>query len=315
MSGPIGRRRKRIESTRNNPDLLVAFCLIGAVAGLMSLAIARDLGEVVALVLFVLGVSTIPLGLRGGLRLEHAKVAALILVLGLLVYMAQSATVQEFNQLYWFGVLPLAGGLLMGRRGIVLGGGLAFFATTLITLSYSTDAEEGSFSSPFFIDANVFVLSVVFMTFVYERMYGRALLRAERNLAAEARSRQRLARSEAELRAILDHEPQCVKQVSRKGALLDMNPAGLRLIGYDSVEEVRGMDVRDLVVPEHRERFEEDLDAVFRGEKRVRRFEITTRDGTRRWMEQHAAPLLDDEKNVVSLLAVSHEVTEQMRTE
>lgn len=305
----------RVDSTRNNPQLLIAFCLIGGIAALVSLGITRTNHEVVALILFGVGMTAIPLAIRCGLPLSYAKVAALLVVLGLLSFMARSADEQEFHQLYWFGVPPLAGGLLMGWPGIFVGGVTAFLASSVVTLSYNGFAFLPAFTSPFFIDANVFVVSVMFMTFVYERMYARALDRAERNLAAEARSRERLARSESELRAILDHEPQCVKRVDQQGYLLDMNPAGLKIIGAESADAVRGMDLREIVVPEHHGVFEQELEAVFAGEKRIQRFEIVDFQGRRRWMEQHAAPLLDPEGRVVSMLGVSHEVTEQLRTE
>ena len=60
---------------------------------------------------------------------------------------------------------------------------------------------------------------------------------------------------EARWRAIFEAEPECVKLVSEEGALLEMNPAGLRMIEADSLDQVRNHQVDALVVPEHRAPF------------------------------------------------------------
>lgn len=58
--------------------------------------------------------------------------------------------------------------------------------------------------------------------------------------------------TERYLRAIIQTEPECVTIVSPDGTLLDMNPAGLRMIEADSLAEVQGLPVSQLLLPEHR---------------------------------------------------------------
>lgn len=121
------------------------------------------------------------------------------------------------------------------------------------------------------------------------------------------------AEDRARLKAILDQEPECVKLVDRRARLLEMNPAGLAMIAADSLEQVRLADLLEIVAPAHHDAFVNGLEAVFRGEKILQTFEIVALDGTRRWMEQHAAPLWDpDQPGVVkSMLAVTRDVTER----
>src|SRR5579862_1374742 len=57
-------------------------------------------------------------------------------------------------------------------------------------------------------------------------------------------------RSELRLQTIIDAEPACVKLVSRDGVLLDMNRAGLEMIGATTVDEIKGQPVSGLVHPE-----------------------------------------------------------------
>src|SRR6266404_1984468 len=99
--------------------------------------------------------------------------------------------------------------------------------------------------------------------------------------------------SEERLRMIINAEPECVKMLGPDGALLEMNPAGLRMVEADSLEQVRNQSVYSLVVPEHRAAFRELTERVFRGESGTLHFQIVGLKGGRRWLETHASPLHD----------------------
>ncbi len=152
---------------------------------------------------------------------------------------------------------------------------------------------------------------------VAQRLATRARANQLIQLDEAVRSREALAESEARLRTILNHEPECVKLVDAEMRLLDMNPAGLRYVGAGDLSEVEGCDVRDLLAPGFRDAFEDDVRAVFRGESRKQTFELVALDGTKRWMEQHAAPLrhANGSGEVVAMLAVTRDVTERVRSE
>ncbi len=127
-----------------------------------------------------------------------------------------------------------------------------------------------------------------------------------------------LRESEARFRTIFEADPECIKLVDAECRLIDMNPAGLALIEADSIDQVRGMSVTSVVVPEHRERFRSSAAEVFgTGGPRVDTFEILGLRGTRRWMEQHAVGLRDpdDPTRVVRMLAVTRDITGRVRAE
>ena len=63
------------------------------------------------------------------------------------------------------------------------------------------------------------------------------------------------ALSESQLRAIINAEPACVKLVSHDGRLLDMNPAGLAMIGATDRAQVVGHPIIEMVHPDDRDRF------------------------------------------------------------
>ena len=62
---------------------------------------------------------------------------------------------------------------------------------------------------------------------------------------AELAERQR---SEASVRALIEHSPLGIIRVTPDGRFLDVNPAIVRMLGYDSAESLKGENARDLYV-------------------------------------------------------------------
>ena len=147
-------------------------------------------------------------------------------------------------------------------------------------------------------------------------------LELRRNLAEVSRVAEELKRTEAKLahsenllRTVIESEPECVKLLAKDGTLLEMNPAGLAMIEADSLNQMQGQCVYPLVAAEHRQAFKALTESVFEGESGILEFEIIGLKGTRRWLETHAVPLRDSEKDIIALLAVTRDITERRRTE
>lgn len=134
------------------------------------------------------------------------------------------------------------------------------------------------------------------------------------HLETQSKTRE-LIGSERRLRAIIENEPECVKLLGPDCELLEMNPAGLRMIEADSLAQVVGHSVLDLVMPEHRAAFSELAARVGRGESGSLKFEIQGLKGGRRWLEIHAVPLRDDCGEFVSLLGITRDISGWMRSQ
>ena len=137
------------------------------------------------------------------------------------------------------------------------------------------------------------------------------------NLLADAirrdRAERRLAESENWLRTIFETEPECVKILDREGRLKDMNPAGLRMIGAESLDQVRGELILPVIAPEFHQRFVDASAAIFRGESRSLEFEIISLKGDRRWVDSTKVPLRNTDGEITDLLAVTRDVTHSKR--
>lgn len=117
------------------------------------------------------------------------------------------------------------------------------------------------------------------------------------------------------LRAIIDSEPDCVKQVNAEGRLLAMNRAGLEMIQAESLDQVRGLEIVQVIAPEHRAAFLDLHRRVFSGESGTLEFEIIGIKGRRRWLATHAVPLRDASGTIQAALGLTRDVTETRRAE
>ncbi|WP_293639039.1 diguanylate cyclase [Polaromonas sp.] len=122
-----------------------------------------------------------------------------------------------------------------------------------------------------------------------------------------------LKASELHLQTIIENEPECIKIVDAHGRLLHMNPAGLAMIEADSLAQVAGRPVLDLIAPECRSAFADLHQRVLAGERMQMQFEVIGLKGGRRWLETHAVPMLDHGETVQ--LAVTHDITERKQME
>lgn len=124
-----------------------------------------------------------------------------------------------------------------------------------------------------------------------------------------------LRESEARWRQVVETEPECVSTLGPDGSVQQLNAAGLRMFRSRRLPR-RGRDAdarprhagasRGVPGPTAR---------VFRGESGTCEFEMTGLKGTRRWLMLHAAPLRDESGAVVSLLGISHDISERRRTD
>jgi PAS domain S-box-containing protein len=120
----------------------------------------------------------------------------------------------------------------------------------------------------------------------------------------------RLRENEYRLRTIIESEPECVKLQAADGTVLEINPAGLRLVDAERPEDVIGKKIYDVVAQEYKDIYRENMRRVFSGEAVVYEFKSITLKGRVCWMETHAVPLRDARGAVYALLGITRDITE-----
>jgi len=124
-----------------------------------------------------------------------------------------------------------------------------------------------------------------------------------------------LRHREAQGRAIVDLEPECVMIFDCEGRLQEMNPAGLKIIEAGSLAEVKGRLIVDLVHPDDRERLEHHHRQVVEGESGQQNFRVIGLKGTMSWIEMHSVPLRDASDQMISMLSVARDISERKKVE
>lgn len=142
----------------------------------------------------------------------------------------------------------------------------------------------------------------------------RGLIVLELDTAERTKLELALLAKERHLRSIIALEPECVKLVSPRGELLEMNPAGLKMLEVDSIDELVGAKLLEFVAPEYRRRFSNLHRRVMQGGRGVLEFVAIGRRGTRRWLETHAVPYMDEQGQIAGLLGVTRDITEARKT-
>lgn len=119
----------------------------------------------------------------------------------------------------------------------------------------------------------------------------------------------------ARMEAVLDAQPDCVKVVTADYTIIDMNFAGLDMIGADNIDLVRGASVLDIVDPEYHDVFKGSVDQAYEGIATEAEFAITGLNGKKRYMSQRAAPIFssDEPGKVVEMVAVTRDISEQQK--
>ncbi len=124
-----------------------------------------------------------------------------------------------------------------------------------------------------------------------------------------------LVESENYLRAIFESEPECVKLLDRFGNLENMNPAGLKMIEAENLDEVKGAPVINLIDEPFRKAFKRLHQDVFKGIPGYLEFKLTGLKGKILWMDTRVVPLKDASGKIVSSLGITRDISEKKQAE
>jgi len=236
------------------------------------------------------------------------------LLLGVLAVIASAVTVEAMVLQTGGHASPYSTGMIL-LVVCILGyarGGMLFYAIAAV-VTYGIYivpivATERISDLRSFIASNFFLLSIILVMLALRYM-------AQRNLRAQNVERKRLEADlqdrEHLLRTIVDSSPECIKLLDSEGGVLMMNPAGLDMIGAESLQQVKGSKAIALVEDAYRDAFEALGKQVFDGGQGTLEFEITNLKGTRLWFETHAVPLRNDQGEIIALLGLTRNITER----
>ncbi len=137
----------------------------------------------------------------------------------------------------------------------------------------------------------------------------------EREIDERIAAEREVGESEQRYRAIFEGSKDAIYISTPGGRIIDINPAGLELLGYQSLDELREVDVaRDLFRrPEDRRVMLEEIDRS--GFLRDAEIEIVRKDGRVITVLDTTTAVRDDRGQVVAYRGVLRDVTDQRRLE
>lgn len=121
--------------------------------------------------------------------------------------------------------------------------------------------------------------------------------------------------SEQRMRTILNAEPECVKVLSLKGDIVEINPAGMGFFEADTLEQVVGTSADCIMRSDYVATFQDSIRRVRHGDTVEMEYVIVGFKGTVRRLSMLAVPLRDSEGEIEAILAVSRDMTEKRATE
>lgn len=135
------------------------------------------------------------------------------------------------------------------------------------------------------------------------------------HLISRKRAERAMLESKEHLEAIIENEPECVKLVDSNGILLDMNPAGLGMIGATSKDQAIGKSIYDRIDEADRESYKQFNEWICSGHSDAMEYTIIALDGKPHRLSTIASPMKYSNTGEIVHLGIARDVTEQRQNE
>ena len=139
--------------------------------------------------------------------------------------------------------------------------------------------------------------------------------RLDHDISARKYAEEAQHRSERFLRTIIDTEPEGVKLLGPDGSINMINQAGLAMIQADSADQVQGQVIYSIVTPEYRSEFIAITEGAFKGAEGSLEFEAVGLKGSHLWLDTLVVPFRDEQGVIVSVLAITRDITKRKLAE
>jgi PAS domain S-box-containing protein len=136
------------------------------------------------------------------------------------------------------------------------------------------------------------------------------------DITERKRMEQLVKENEARFRSIVETTREWIWQMDLDGKMTYNNPAFKEILGYDH-EEVLGHNTLDYMHEEDRQRIEQMLQQLIPEKRGWTNLVVRWRhkDGTSRWLESNAVPILDLQGQMLGYQGADRDITERKRAE
>ena len=133
-----------------------------------------------------------------------------------------------------------------------------------------------------------------------------------KDITERKRAEEALRESEEKFRTLFNQIPDGVYRSTHAGRFVDVNPALVKMFGYDSREEMLALDIGKDLYFSHEEREAEFLEALQAG---ISVFRLRRKDGSEIWVEDHGDYVYDEQGNILFHEGILRDITDRKRAE
>lgn len=133
-----------------------------------------------------------------------------------------------------------------------------------------------------------------------------------RDITDRKKAEELLRQSESKYRNLIESMPDGVYRSTHDGKFVDVNPAMIKMLGYDNKEELLAIDIKSELYFNPGDR--ESLTLHLHQEK-LDIFPLKKKDGTAVWIEDHGWFITDEKGEIIYHEGISRDVTERRNAE
>ena len=175
-----------------------------------------------------------------------------------------------------------------------------------------TNISDGDLNAaaPVLSDDEVGVLAQAFNTMTAKLR--QTLAGLENELYVRKQAEHALRQSEERYRTLVEGIQDGVYRSTHNGKFIDINPAMVRIFGYDNRDEMLAVDIENDLYFEPDDRRSMILDA---GQEKVEIFRMRRKDGSEIWVEDHGRYVQDADGNVIYHEGLLRDISERIQAE
>ncbi len=141
------------------------------------------------------------------------------------------------------------------------------------------------------------------------------ILSITRDITEIKKAEESLKQSEEKYRLIFEESQDVIFVSSTDGRILDMNPAGLKLFGYSSLEEIKNVDISKELYknPEEWLKYQEFIQK--NGFVKDYELHLKKKDGSELIVLENSTAIYDTNKNIIGYRGILRDITEKKKLE
>jgi PAS domain S-box-containing protein len=131
-------------------------------------------------------------------------------------------------------------------------------------------------------------------------------------ITARKQAEESFRKSEANYRYLFETMPDGFYRSTHEGKFLEVNPAMVQILGYDSKEDLLAIDIKSQLYFAEQDRASAALEEK---NEEMAVFRLKKKDGSEVWVEDHGRHVLDEKGNVLYHEGILRDITERKRIE